>query len=117
MNRAVSLIIMIFFVFSFTGIAFSAEKNKKMQVFGGLITAIDTKENIITLKNDKTPEFTCIVDDKALKRNTNGKKSMADIRIGDIVAVVYEEVNGKNIAKSITAMAPAVSSSGGQSKP
>lgn len=118
MNKAVSLIISIFLVFSFIGTTFSADKGKKIQVFAGLIKTIDVKEKTITLQNDKTPEFTCIIDDKAVIRMANGKKSMvADIRIGDIAAVAYEEINGKNIATSITAMTPAASSSSEKANP
>jgi hypothetical protein len=116
LNKAVSAIIVILLVFAFTGMAFSAENNKKTQVFGGKITAINTKEKTITLKNDETPKFTCIFNDKTLIRMTNGQKPI-DMKINDIIAVLYEEVNGKNIAKSISALAPAASSSKGQSKP
>jgi len=117
LNKAVSLIIVILLVFSFTGITFSAENDKKIQAFGGKITAINTKEKTITFKNDETPEFKCIFDEKTVVRMANGEKAKSDIKLGDIVAVVYEEVNGKNIAKSIAAMVPAASSSKGQSKP
>ena len=117
MNKAVSVIIMILLVFSFTGVTFSSEQEKKMQVFAGLITAIDTKEHTITLQNDKTPEFTCIVNDKAVIRMNNEKKSFADIRTGNIAVAVYEEMNGKNVVKSITVVSPATSSSEGQPKP
>ena len=117
MNKVVPVIIMIFLVSSFTGITFSSEKEKKMQVFAGLIKAIDTKEKTITLQNDKTPEFTCTVNDKAVIRINNEKKSFADIRTGNIAVAVYEEMNGKNVVKSITVIPPAASSSEGQSKP
>ena len=118
MKKAVTVMIMIFLVFSFTGIAFSSENAKKMQVFAGLIKAIDTKEHTITLQNDKTPEFTCTVSDKTVIRMNNETKSFADIRTGNIAVAVYDAINGKNIAISVTVMPlAAASSSGGQSKP
>ena len=118
MKKVVTVIIVTLLVFSFTGTAFSSEKGKKMQVFAGLIKAIDAKERTVTLKNDKAPEFTCIVNDQAVIRLNNETKSFADIRTGNIGVAVYEEMNGKNVVKSLTVMPPkAASSSGGQSKP
>jgi hypothetical protein len=118
LKKVITVIIMTFLVFSFAGITFSSEKGKKMEVFAGLIKAIDTKERTVTLKNDKAPEFTCIVNDKTAIRLNSEIKSFADIRTGNIAVAVYESINGKNVARSVTIMPPAAaSSSAGQSKP
>ena len=117
MNKAVSLIISMFLVFSFIGTTFSADKGK-IQVFAGKIKAIDAKEKTFILKNDKSPVFTCIINDKAVIRMANGKTSTAaDLRIGDIAVVAYEEANGKNVAISATVVKPAASSSPGKANP
>lgn len=106
MTKIVSVIIAAAVVFSCAGIAFSAEK-KKMEVFGGGVKAVDTKEKTITLWNDKVPEITFSVDDKSISKMTSGNKTLADIKIGDIAVVVYEEVNGKKVVKSMTIQTPA----------
>jgi Cu/Ag efflux protein CusF len=93
--------------------ASSAEK-QKMQVFGGGVKAVDTKEKTITLWNDKVPEITFSVDDKSISKLTGGNKTLADIKIGDIAVVAYEEVNGKNVAKAITITSREAASSQGQ---
>jgi len=116
-NKVVPVIIAIALVFSFTGMTFSAEK-EKMKVFGGGVKAINLKEKTMTLWNDKVPEFTCSVDDKSISKTTSGNKTLADIKVGDIAVVVYEEVNGKNVAKSITVTSrAAAASSGEETKP
>lgn len=125
MNKAVSFVIAISLLFSFAGIAFPIEKGKKIKTAAGVIKVFDTKEKTITLRDDKA-DFTCIIDDKTVFRMTDGNKALTDIKAGDVVALVkvgyiaalaYEEVNGKNLAKSITVISSAVSSSGEKSKP
>jgi len=116
LNKAVSVIIVIFLVFSFTGISFSAG-NAQMNVNAGLVTAINAKERTITLQNDKIPEFICVIDDKAVVRINNGQQSFSGIKIGDIAAVTYKKVDGKNVAIDITVMTPPVSSSQEKAKP
>lgn len=101
MNKIVPVIIAIVLVFSFAGTTFSAEK-KKFEVFGGGVKAIDLKEKTVTLWNDSVPEFICSVDDRSISKQTSGNKTLADIKVGDIAVVVYDKVNGKNVAKSIT---------------
>jgi len=114
-NKIVPVILAVALLFSFTGMASSAEK-QKMQVFGGGVKAVDTKEKTITLWNDKVPEITFSVDDKSISKMTSGNKTLADIKIGDIAVVVYDEVNGKKVVKSMTIQSPA-SSSGQKAKP
>jgi len=112
-NKIVPVIIAVALLFSFTGMGSSAEK-QKMQVFGGGVKAVDTKEKTITLWNDKVPEITFSVDDKSISKLTGGNKTLADIKIGDIAVVAYEEVNGKNVAKAITITSREAASSQGQ---
>lgn len=116
MIKIVSVIIAFVFVFSFAGMTFSAEK-QNMKVFAGAVKKIDTKEKTITLWNDKVPEFTCSVDENNITKSGSGKKTLADIKIGDIVVVAYGEVNGKNVAKAVTISSPAAASPGEKAKP
>lgn len=124
MNKAVSFVIAVSLLFSFAGIAFSIDKEKKFKTAAGVIKAIDTKEKTITLQDDKA-DFTCIFNDKTVFRMSDGKKALTDIKAGDVAAIVkvgyiaalvYEEVNGKNLVKSITVISSAVSSSGEKAK-
>lgn len=89
----------------FAGTAFSAEK-QQLKVFGGTIKAIDTKEKVLTLWNAEVPEFTLTVEEKTISKITSEKKTLADMKIGDIAVVVYEEVNGKIVPKAITVKTP-----------
>lgn len=110
MNKIVPVVIAVAFVFSLAGMTSSAERQQK-KLFAGTIKKIDTKEKVITLENDRVAEFTCSVDEKSIPQMTNGKKTLADMKVGDIAVVVYEEVNGKNVAKGITVQPPPMTAS------
>jgi Cu/Ag efflux protein CusF len=116
-NKIVPVIIALILVFSLSGTTFSAEK-QKMKVFGGGVKAVNIQEKTITLWNDEVPEITFSVDDKNISKTTSGNKTLADIKIGDIAVVAYDEVNGKNVAKAVTVTSPeAASRQGKKAKP
>lgn len=117
MNKIVTVIVSTLFIFSFIGTTFSAEKGKNLKVAAGAVKAIDKAAKTITIKEDKKEAFTCFFDDKTIIRaNTGGK--IDDMKIGDIAALAYEEVNGKNIARGITVISQSgLSSSEKVSKP
>ncbi|HUO76570.1 MAG TPA: hypothetical protein VMU21_03245 [Thermodesulfovibrionales bacterium] len=108
MNKVVPVIIAIALVLSFTGMTSSADKGEKITMVAGAVKAIDTKQKTITLETNELGKFTCILDDKTLLL---GRKTIADVKVDDVAAVIYEDVNGKHIAKSITVASPAGSSS------
>ena len=114
MNKVAAVIIAVSLFFSFTGIILSAEKEKGTRFVAGTVKTIDTREKTITLQNNDIGEFTCTLDDKSSLR---GKKTMADIKVGDLAALIYEDVNGTHLAKSITVISPAGSSSEEKAKP
>ena len=106
MNKVAAVIIAVSLFFSFAGITLSAEKGIKF--VAGSVKAIDTKGKTITLQSNDAAEFTCIFDDKTLLR---GKMTMAEIQVGDPAALIYEDVNGTHLVKSITVMSQAGASS------
>ena len=75
---------------------------KDVKLFAGAVKNLDINQKSITLKNDKDGESTFIVDEKTIIRSNNINKSINDIKVGDITALLYEEIDGKHIAKSIT---------------
>ncbi len=103
MSRIVAVLVLILFVSAFTGIAYSVEKENKIKLEAGVVKALDAKAKTITLSADNKTDFTCFFDDKtAVRANTGKKITTADIKVGDVIVLLYEEVNGKKIAKSVT---------------
>lgn len=97
------MLISVFFVVSFVGISSAADKRTKPKVAAGAVKTIDLQAKTLTLREDTKPDLTCSFDDKTTLRSNNGQKiTFADIKIGAILVLVYDIVDGKNIAKSIT---------------
>jgi hypothetical protein len=94
-------------LFSFAGATYSAEKGEKMMVAAGKVTAINAQEKTITIRNDKVPVFTCFFNSNTTVRSNMGTMIVAtDIKMGSIVAIAYEKLDGKNIARGITVAIP-----------
>ena len=111
MNRVMLVIVSIFVVFAFAGISVSAEKAKEMKMAAGQVKAIDTKTGVLTLGNDKSGDSTYIISDKTVVRaNNKNTGTIADIKVGDIAALVYYDADGKNVIRSITVLSPAAAS-------
>ena len=55
----------------------------------------------ITVKGKKA-EVTLTADNKTSIRMGKEKKTLADVKVGDKVSTRYSEMEGKNVAKSIT---------------
>lgn len=111
MNKLVLGIVSIFIVLAFAGITFSAENAKGMKMAAGQVKAIDTKTKTLTIVNDKEGDLTYVVTDKTVVRANNKQAgSFDDIKVGDIAALVFYDVNGKKEIKSITVMSLATAS-------
>ncbi len=107
MKKAVLAIVSIFLAFAFTGTGFPAGKEAAIKMAAGEVKAVDTKAKTITITNDKQAESVFVFDDKTVVRAHNKNKStFADVKVGDIAALIYDEVGGKSVIKSITVMAP-----------
>lgn len=112
MKRALVIIVSLLFFLSFIGLTFIAEGGMGMQSWEqvqreiikrvtGEVTAVDLKAQIITVKSGKG-DVTVTCDDNTVVKMGNESKTLADIKVGDKVAVKYTRVDGKNIAKSVT---------------
>ena len=76
---------------------------KDVKLFAGAVKNVDINQGFITLKNDRDGESTFILGQNVVvKANDNSSKTVNDIKVGDIAALVYDEIEGKRIAKSIT---------------
>jgi Cu/Ag efflux protein CusF len=112
LNKVVLGMVSIFVVLAFAGVAFSAGKAKGMKMAAGQVKAIDAKAGTVTLGTDKSGDSIYIIGDKtAVRTNNKNTGTVADIKVGDIAAVVYYDVNGKNVIRSITVLSPAPASS------
>ena len=76
-------------------------KKPNINLFAGEVKTISVEEKTIFLKNDKA-EMTIVCNDKTVFRSGTSKVTFSDIKKGDIAAVIYDVVDGKNVAKSIT---------------
>jgi Cu/Ag efflux protein CusF len=111
LNKVVLGIISIFVVFAFAGISLSAENAKGYKMAAGQIKAVDAKARTITLGNDKSGDSTYIIGDKTVVRvNNKNTGAIADIKVGAIAALVFYDINGKNVIRSITVLSPAAPS-------
>ncbi len=77
-----------------------AKKAKKATVTGEVI-AIDAKANTLTVKGPKKGDVALTVNDKTKIMAGKDKKTLADIKAGDKVAVEYTEADNKNTANKI----------------
>ncbi len=93
----------ILLILSFAGIASAGQNENKFKIAVGAVKAIDPTSKAITLMADNRPDFTCLIDDKTTLRSGAGSPvSYADIKVGNLVVLVYEEVEGKNVARALT---------------
>ena len=88
---------------AFTTTSFAKNKAPKSANFRGEIVSVDATANTIVAKNTKVESqgFTVTADTKiAVGAKTDA--TLADLKAGDKVMVVYVEDGGKLIAKKIT---------------
>jgi hypothetical protein len=111
LNKIVLGIVSIFVVLAFAAISLSAEKAKGIKMTAGQVKAVDAKMGSIILGNDKSGDATYVIGDKTVVRaNNKNRGTLADIKVGDIAALVYYDDNGKNVIRSITVVSPAAAS-------
>ncbi len=99
----ITIILLSFILFIATGMTSfaSQETSSKTRQITGTVTAIDTKNNTITVRK-KNREVTLIVEDKTGIIQCINKTSITHIKIGDRVTAKYKETVDKNKAKSVT---------------
>ena len=107
MKRTVTVLISALFIFSLVGTTYSDEKGKGIKVVAGVVKSIDAKAKTISLGNGDKIVFKCFFDGKTLVRSNTGQMiAVTDIKAGSIIAIAYEEINSKKIARTITVATP-----------
>ena len=117
MKKVIALIVSLLFVLSVAGLSFAEEKKeaapapakqeKKMDekkhakkaglYVHGEVTAVDAAANTLTVKGKKG-EVSLTIDEKT---KFHKGTTLADVKVGDKLAVKYAEADGKMVAKSI----------------
>ena len=110
MKKVIAIIVSALFVLSVAGLSFAADekkaapapapekkmapaKAKKMTVQGEVVS-VDAATKMITIKGKKG-DVALSVEDKAAAK-------LADIKVGDKAKATYKEMDGKNVASSVT---------------
>ena len=107
MKKTALILFSMILLVAFSSVAFSAETKNNLKIFGGQVVAMDTEHKTFTLKEDKRGTFICTYDDSTRGFSNNQQKTISDMKVGNIAVVVYDEVSGKNLARSITFFEPA----------
>jgi Cu/Ag efflux protein CusF len=98
MKKIIAIVVALIFVLAFTSASFAAAKTHSVT---GEVTAVDSAAKTVTLKAKKGEVVISIAEKTSIKEGKE-KKSLADIKAGDKVTVMYTEADGKMTAKSIT---------------
>jgi hypothetical protein len=104
LKQAIRIMVTIVIAFCFAAPVIGAGQDVKkpnINIFAGEVKEINAVEKSIFLKNDNA-EMTVVCNEKTAMRSGNSKVTFNDIKKGDIAAVIYDAVGGKNVAKSIT---------------
>lgn len=104
MKRTLMIIFSVIMVFSLAGQALAADKPKSpegIKFAAGTMKSLDAEAKTIVITT-KDGDVSIVCDDSTMFASGSDGKALSDINEGDIVAAVYKEVEGKNVAKSIT---------------
>jgi Cu/Ag efflux protein CusF len=107
MHNFMKVVIAFVLVFSFSGIASSADEKQSVQKtrskakqITGEVTEIDLKGQTVSVKS-KNGTISAGLTDKTKVTMDKEAKTLGDVQAGDRVTMKYKEVNGKQTAKSI----------------
>ena len=122
MKKTIAIIVVVLFAFAMTSLSFAVEEKKAtpapaakkaepmkpavtLKYVTGVVKAVDTVAKTITVAKKvkgKEVETAVTVDEKTSIAMGKNKKELADVKVGKNVTVKYAEVEGKNVAKSIS---------------
>ena len=122
MKKTIAIILVVLFALAMTSLSFAAEEKKTtpapvakkaepikpavtLKYVTGVVKAVDTVAKTVTVTKKvkgKEVETAVIVDEKTSIAMGKNKKELADVKVGNNVTVKYAEVEGKNVAKSIS---------------
>ncbi len=103
MKKALFTIVSILLIIAVAGpaIATDAKDNVKIKkLITGEVVTVDTAANSLTLKG-KRAEVVISTNEKTVVQVGKENKSLADVKVGDKIAVRYSEIDGKTLAESI----------------
>ena len=102
MKKTIAVVLSLIFILAVTSITFAVEKQAAPveNKVKGDITAVDAKAMTVTVKGKKG-DVTVMVDAKTEFKLGKDKKTIADLKAGEKVKIIYHEADGKNIAKRI----------------
>lgn len=98
MKKAIAILMSLIFIFAISAISFAAEKAARRQVTGEVL-AVDAKADTLTVKGRKGDVTVSVVD--KTKITAEEIKTLADVKVGDKVTLIYKATDDKNTAKSI----------------
>jgi len=104
LKQAIRIVVTIVIALCFAAPVIGAGQDVKkpdINLFAGEVKEINVAEKSLFLKNDKA-EMTVVCNDKTALRSGNSPVTFNDIKKGYIAAVIYDVIDGKNVAKSIT---------------
>jgi len=107
MKKTIAAVLSLVLVMALAGITFAADKKEAAPAAkeavghaAGEVAAVDVNAGTLTVK-EKKGDLVVSVDANTSIMAGKDKKTLADIKAGEKVAVVYAAANGKNTAKSI----------------
>ncbi|MDD5153578.1 MAG: hypothetical protein PHR03_02760 [Desulfovibrionales bacterium] len=99
-KKALSIVLATLLAITVVGLAVAKDNVKIKKLITGEVVTVDTAANSLTLKG-KRAEVVIYTNEDTVVRVAKEKKSLADVKVGDKIAVRYSEIDGKNLAESI----------------
>jgi hypothetical protein len=103
--------VILYVIIAFAGIAFVFIGNmgsERVMEAVGEISSVDTKANYFTLKTEKHGVIKCDVNpDTEITLGMAAKKTLSDVKVGDMAVSIYTVKEGKHICKNLEVKRPA----------
>ena len=96
MKKALAIIVSFLFILSVVGLSFAEEKKheEKAMHVTGVVTAVDTVAQTLTIKGEKGEVVLTITDKTKFAKG----KSLDNVKLGDMLSAKYSEKYGKMMA-------------------
>jgi hypothetical protein len=107
MKKAIVYVLAMTLVFAFASLTVAAEKKEAAPAvktayhhITGDVVSVDAAANTIVVK-EKKGDITVMVNDKTVIMSGKDKKTLADIKAGEVATVKYTEADGKKTAAHV----------------
>ena len=96
MKKALVVIVSFLFVLSVVGLSFAEKKDHetKGMYVTGVVTAVDTAANTLTIKGEKGEVVLTTTDKTKFAKG----KTLVNVKVGDMLSAKYSEKDGKMMA-------------------